>query len=1013
MPRRITGRTGLVGLVGLGLTMGTLGAQAAEGGDESIEEIVVTGSYLKRSTEDSPTPLSIVSRADIEELGAIDAKDVINSLTFNSGSISTTNAFSGGDSSTGQASVNLRNLGSGSTLLLLNGKRTVATDFDNTGNGFVDLQGIIPNIAIERVEVVKDGSSALYGSDAVAGVVNFITRDDFEGFEISYDFATDDQTGRQDDNLISLIAGAGNERGNIVISGSFLNRGGLQIADRFDRFGQSGLSTFGQPGRYVALGATTANPNFFNATPDGTFGAGPDPDCNLVAADDGPQGTLGTQLPDGTETGFCIYDFSPFFNLVGEEEQTKVHASGRYAITDNVEFYGEAAYSSNDFIRGNSLFPDVNFAIIGAENPGLQLDSARRGVEPVPYLALQRLLGGSPDSSFEDRPVDSDTTINRNFFRLNAGLIADFDFNGRLWTLDASATRSTRRIASNTRSDTLTSAVDAAYVGLGGSECDAINGTPGSGNRGDGDCFFYNPFQTSVFDPVTGARWDTSDTSLWAGSGTVDGDGDGVIGNSDLTVAQAAQLFQNPVSLIQSLAGEIRNQSRNEQTVFDLVFAGDLFDIGGRTAGLAIGGQYRRDELISDSDQASNNFNFKFVFGQPDFEGSLTTYAAFAEILLPFTDWLEVTVAGRYENFDEIDVDTFDPKLTILAQPTDSLSIRGSVGTSFRVGSLLQLFGNQTSLLNSTDPFSGTGGLAFRPSLTDGNAELQPEEATAFNLGLSYIPQDGPLAGLSFNVDYYNYDYDDIITREAHQALIDADNLSRCPNGPNQDPAAGPLCGAFDSDGDGIAEVISIGPGLPDQVLRDPSGNLLRTSASYLNAQSLDTSGIDMTLGYQFDTDNLGTFRAQLSGSWTIEYDLVDPDGNEIDGVGSRNNANTVGRSLPEFKANFNLGWRYNRHNAVVTVRYIDGFEDDTPQSALRGAFIGFAENIDSFTTVDAQYSIQLPALSFQDEGSVFTVGAKNLFNEDPPLVNTDGGFDPFTHDPRGRIWYGRFTISL
>ena len=80
MPRRITGRTGLVGLVGLGLTMGTLGAQAAEGGDESIEEIVVTGSYLKRSTEDSPTPLSIVSRADIEELGAIDTKDVILSL---------------------------------------------------------------------------------------------------------------------------------------------------------------------------------------------------------------------------------------------------------------------------------------------------------------------------------------------------------------------------------------------------------------------------------------------------------------------------------------------------------------------------------------------------------------------------------------------------------------------------------------------------------------------------------------------------------------------------------------------------------------------------------------------------------------------------------------------------------------------------------------------------------------------------------------------------------------------
>jgi len=329
MPRRFTSRTGLVGLLGLGLAMGPIAAQAADE-DEAIEEIVVTGSYIKRSAEDSPVPLSIVGRADIEELGAVDAKDVINSLTFNSGSIGTTNAFSGGDSSTGQASVNLRNLGSGSTLLLLNGKRTVATDFDNTGNGFVDLQGIIPNIAIERVEIVKDGASALYGSDAIAGVVNFITRDSFEGLEIDYNFATDDETGVQDDNLISMIAGIGNDRGNVVISGSYLNRGGLQIGDRFDRFGQSGLSTFGQPGRYVALGGIASNPNFFAPTgaaletdPDSAnfgnpiFGQGADPDCDLVAADDGPQGTL------GNVNGLCIYDFSSFFNLVGEENRPR------------------------------------------------------------------------------------------------------------------------------------------------------------------------------------------------------------------------------------------------------------------------------------------------------------------------------------------------------------------------------------------------------------------------------------------------------------------------------------------------------------------------------------------------------------------------------------------------------------------------------------------------------------------------------------------------------------------
>jgi len=354
------------------------------------------------------------------------------------------------------------------------------------------------------------------------------------------------------------------------------------------------------------------------------------------------------------------------------------------------------------------------------------------------------LLGGTAGSSFADRPVDTDSQIDRQFFRLNAGVIADFTFGDRQWTLDASATRSTRKVASVIPSDTITDRVDQAFVGLGGLGCDPLSGTPGSGNTGTGDCFFYNPFQTSVFDPVTGARWNTGDTSIWAGSPSIDVDGDGDPTNDTLTVAQAALRFQNPVELTQSLAAEIRNQSENEQTVFDVVFAGDLFDIDSGSVGLAVGGQYRRDEILSDSDANLNSNNLKFVFGAQDFSGSLTTYAAFVEVFVPITSWAEFTVAGRYENFDEINVDTFDPKVSFLARPTDSLSLRASWGTSFRVGSLLQLIGQQTSLLNSTDPFSATGGLAFRPSITFGNEDLQPEDASTFNVGLSYIPQDGP-----------------------------------------------------------------------------------------------------------------------------------------------------------------------------------------------------------------------------------------------------------------------------
>ena len=339
--------------------------------------------------------------------------------------------------------------------------------------------------------------------------------------------------------------------------------------------------------------------------------------------------------------------------------------------------------------------------------------------------------------------------------------------------------------------------------------------------------------------------------------------------------------------------------------------------------------------------------------------------------------------------------------------------MRASVGTSFRVGSLLQLGGRSTTLLNSTDAFSGTGGLAFRPSLTEGNSALEPEEADVFNVGLSWSPSSGALDGLTLNLDYYNYEYSNLISREGHQDLINRDNASRCPDGVNTDPAAGPLCGTSDQDGDGIAEVYSIGPGTPDKVIRAGDGSLLRTIASYFNAPSLETSGLDLSTGYRFSAGNIGEFNTMLNVSYTLAYDIVTDTGVAIDGVGSRNAGNSIGRPLPEYKANWMFGWSRDRHSASIVVKHIDGYTDDVPQSGLRGSFIGFAPEIDSFTTFDVQYNFQLPDVLFHGDGSQITIGAKNAGNKKAPLVNVDGAFDPYTHDPRGRIVYMRYRMAM
>ena len=324
----------------------------------------------------------------------------------------------------------------------------------------------------------------------------------------------------------------------------------------------------------------------------------------------------------------------------------------------------------------------------------------------------------------------------------------------------------------------------------------------------------------------------------------------------------------------------------------------------------------------------------------------------------------------------------------------------------------MQTGGSRTLFLNSSDPFSNAPGLAYRASAATGNPELKPEQAEVFNAGFSWNPA-GLLDGLSLDLDYYRYDYSDLIVREGHQELIDRDNASRCPGGLNDDPANGPLCGSWDLDGDGIVTVYSIGPGLPDKVIRREDGYLVRSEASYFNAHSLESSGIDLALAYARDVTGAGFFRASLDLSYTLEYDIVLANGEKIKGVGSRNAGNSIGRPMPRYRANAGLNWRRGRHDVFLNLRYIHSYRDDTPQSAFLGAYIGYAETIDSMTTVDLQYRLELPTLTARQKGSHLTLGVKNLLNEGPPLVNVDGAYDYYTHDPRGRIFYARYRMQF
>lgn len=968
---------------------------------DSIEEVVVTGTLMPTGVHPSAVPITSISSEDLTTTAPSDFKDIIRNLSFNVSSLGLTSTnWVGDNSSYGSASINVRNLGNGATLVLLNGKRAIPSQFNQNGGTYVDIQTLVPNIALARIDILKEGTSAIYGSDAVAGVVNLITKDDFQGLDIQFYASVDHESQTQSDTNLEVLYGIGDERHHFTVSASFLDRGALTYAERFDRFGRSGLSSFGQPGRYIPLvddeGPTPVLSNFWwpNGGPDTSFfqGSLPDLECERVAADDQYMGTLGLH-PNFPH--ICVYDYSSFFSMVRAETQYQLRMTGERRLGSEGVLYGSLARFRSESSGWNSYYPDVRFVIVPEHNPGLQLDAARRGFEPVPYQALQRVVGGTSESAFENRPVNTHDLYLRRGLDFHTGLRTHWTVFNRSWDIDISVSTTKRTITTHLPTDSITERMNLAFEGYGGSDCDASNEIPGSGNFGAGGCYYYNSFQTSVYDPATGERWILSEDQ-WRP-------------NPDLTVAAAARLYQNPPELLQWLHGTYQSSRSVRQQVAEFIAHTDLSDFKGLPVGFAVGGQVRKNSAETDYDDVSNAFGFAFLSGDSDWTNSTQSWSLFTELHVPLSRRLELYAALRREEIQDPDAVSLDPKLSAIAVINESLSFRMSLGTSFRVGSLLQTGGSRTIFRNSSDPFSNAASLAYRASQARGNPNLVPETAEFISFGYTLTPKR--VDGLELNMDWYHYDYNELVIREGHQSLIDLDNSLRCPNGVNGDSEEGPLCGVWDHDNDGVETVFSIGSGIPDKVIRREDGYLLRTEPSYLNANRLITSGVDMTARYSFQLGSIGDFEATTSISRFLSYELTLKSGEVIDGLGRRNATNAIAKPMPKFRTQFSLNWSLENSAATLSITTIGSYRDESPQNAFLGAYLGYANDIEQMSTVDVQYRW----CTKQWFGGRFPIrimiGAKNLLNREPPLVVVDGAYDYYLHDPRGRIYYTRVQL--
>lgn len=855
------------------------------------EVVVVTGSYIKGSPTDGASPVEIYDRELIENIGAMNVADITANMAVNSGSENNADSFTSG-ATQGRTNVNLRGLGLTSTLVLIDGRRqTFASAVANDGSVFVDTS-VIPVIALERVEVLKEGAASVYGSDAVAGVVNYIFRRDFTGFEVDISREQKDLAASSRDDRLSFIYGGEFGNSNVVVAYSTLDRSPMSGAVK--DLAPLGISTLGRTFRYLDLdGDAATNPTVtaaagpwagsYGDNNSATLGYIPDPNCVANG---------GTPLSGGLVCGF---KYGPRFNIVNTENHEQIYSSVTTSMDNGMEFNLDILVSESR-VWDNPQSPSYP-ALSFLSTSSLIMPGTGGSPFDQPVMWLGRPLGADSPSPLAPREAD--------MTRISLGFTGTFD-NGFDWDLRYT---SSKEDAYGLQPDTGTSALNAAIA----------NNTF--------DLFVPSNNTQAVIDSLVSNQETTSEVTL----DVLDFVMSGEVGN--VSMATGIQLRDASIDI---------DRSANSLVVMDA-----------------------NGNLTTPADMI-------FLGGGIEVDQSTSAEAVFVEAAMDVTDNLEIRGAVRYENLEADS--TVDPKISLRYQATDDLVLRASASSAFREPSLAQLYASSVGLEGIQDydaNGNAVGSTAFIRIAAAADATLQPEEADNFNIGLIWSPND-----FQMKLDYWAVDYTNVITKESAQGIV------------QRTPAAA-------------------------AVKRTAGGTLTGVTTRYFNAAYVETDGIDLEMSYDMDTP-AGLVRLGFNATHFLSYEI--PVGQDLNSAGTRTdvvgsfNHNNFARSLPDTKAVISANLINGPHSVAAYARHVAAYETSRGLSATATALGGFDQNIDSFTTLDVQYSYQV-----QSEDIVITAGIKNAFDEDVPVVFDDANwsYDPKHHDPRGRIFALGIKLSM
>ena len=853
--------------------------------DVPLEEIIVTGTNIRGAETVGSKPF-VFDREALDQSGFSTPQDLFRVLPQNTGiggnEITSAAFISNNDANLNTSlgsGINLRGLGTQSTLTLINGRRAASNNF-----GTLTDVSLIPLVAVERIDVLADGASAIYGADAVGGVVNFVLRSGFEGAETRLRYGTV-SSGDQDEVLASQIFGTAWDSGDAIFTYEYFKRDALESADRsfaadadLTPFGGDDLRTRNSnPGTIRANGTTYAVP----AGQDGT---------SLLPGD----------LVEGT-ANFGNQRRGTF--LLPSQERHSVIVGVNQSVSRNASMFLEGRYATRDFETRSPAF-ETNLTVP---------DSNAFFVDPVGGLTSYRIR-----YSFIDDlgPQVGDGKIEA--YSIVAGGNIELT---ETWRLDVFGTYN--REDEEVRSSGLPNRAILA---------DALADS--------------NP--TTAFNPF---------------------------GDGSHTAASTIDLISGYFSADRS--SELRSVNAKAD--------GSLFALSGGDVRLAVGLEYREEELRADGIDFRNSLT---PVNEPTEEFGRDVTAGFGEIFVPVVgsanqrrglQRLELSLAVRAEDYSDFGRTT-NPKYGVLWAPSESVNFRGTWGTSFRAPSLrsLDTSGNGIFITNIIPDPMATDGNTQTAVLFGNDENIGPEEATVWQVGFDISIPSSP--NLEIGVTYFDIEYEDRIAG-LFGSLISVFT--------NEDQFAPIVTRDVD---DTTAQMILNSPELTSNFCGCTDVEAI-VNVRDANVSVTEVNGIDATISYQLGT-KLGDFDFDLNGSYYLKFEealtSTAPLVEKVDTVGSPIDLRLRG----------SVTWSLDEYSIAAFVNHADGYTDNTSI---------VDRNIDSYTTVD----MRLAYSAGEREGNRLldnlevALTVNNLFDEDPPFFNNVAravAFDFEQSNPQGRF---------